>query len=311
MGFLALGALGCGLAFSVFERIALIGLAAGGLVRIGQTMRARHRRKPRGSVALEETALVRREPGNEHAVLTNLRVPFGITVLANQMRSEVLLAFTTAEQTRYQRVRVASPADALAARHLLARAITVPDADAIGAQDVDSAMTATHAAELIRVAECFAPNALQRIYLTGSRGEVLTLDGTELEIGGRVFDLSLPLEWRGFMFHEAVGPVATLYQATWIRQGGTEAVLVAPMPAEIATTLPPGAAADMKAAEQRAVLRDLKLMQSTPDSAPPQELRIGVERLFMLPLRQALDRAPRASRGGFPPVRTLNPRAPE
>jgi len=309
LGFLALGVAGCALTFALFERVALIGLAIGGMARATQMMRMRQRRRPRGSVTLDGSALVRHEPGASPAVLAELRVPFGITVLANHMRSEALLAFTTAEQTRYQRVRVSSPTDALAARDMLVRAITVPDADAVGSQGVESAMSATHAAELIRVAECYAQNALQRIYLTGSRGEDLVLDGTELKIDGRVFDLSLPLEWRGFMFHEAVGPIATLYQATWIRQGGIEAVLVAPMPAEITTTLPPGAAADMKAAEQRAVLRDLKLMQSTPDTAPPHELRIGVERLFMLPLRQALDRAPRASRTGIPPVRTLNPSA--
>ncbi|WP_394822880.1 hypothetical protein [Pendulispora albinea] len=272
-------------------------------------MQTQKRRRPRGAITLEGSSLVRHEPGAPSAVLAELRAPFGITVLANHMRSEALLAFTTAEQTRYQRVRVGNPADAAAARHLLGRAITVPDADALGAQGVEAALSATHATEMLQVAECYAPSALQRIYLTGSRGEVLVLDGTELKIDGRTFDLSLPLEWRGFMFHEAVGPIATLYQATWIRQAGIEAVLVAPMPAEITTTLPPGAAADMKAAEQRAVLRDLKLMQSTPDSAPPHELRIGVERLFMLPLRQALDRAPRASRAGFPPVRALNPSA--
>jgi len=311
LGLVALGALGCTLPMTPFDRVVLIAVALGGLVRVVQTLRARRPRRPRGAVTAEEHALVRQEPGAEPTVLAEFQVPFGITVLANHMRSEALLAFTTAHQTRYQRVRVSSPTDALAARDMLSRAITVPDADAVGSQGIESAMTATHAAELLRVAEIYVPQALQRIYLTGSRGEVLFLDGTDLEIDGRTFDLSLPLEWRGFMFHEAVGPIATLYQATWIRQGGVEVVLVAPMPAEITTTLPPGAAADMKAAEQRAVLRDLKLMQSTPDAAPPHELRIGVERLFMLPLRQALDRAPRASRAGFPPVRTLNPSARE
>ena len=49
-----------------------------------------------------------------------------------------------------------------------------------------------------------------------------------------------------------------------------------------------------------AVLRDLRLMQATPEGLPPRELRVGIERMYMLRLRAALDRAPRASRRTFP-----------
>ena len=51
---------------------------------------------------------------------------------------------------------------------------------------------------------------------------------------------------------------------------------------------------------QRALVRDLRLMRSLPDVPPPRELRLGIERLFMLPRRQALDRAPRATRASTP-----------
>lgn len=309
LAFVGLGLLAALVPIALTERLVLGCLAVGGVARLGAVFKARRRRRPHGSVTVEGRALVRREDGKPQTTLADLSAPFGIAILANPMRTEALLAFTTPSHTRFQRVRVTSPQDAAGAREMLGRAITVPDADAVGSQSIESSLTATHAAELVRVAERHAPNALQRLYLTGSRGEVLMLDGAELTVDTRVFDLSLPLEWRGFMFHESVGPIATMYQGTWIRQGGMEVVLVAPMPAEVTTTLPPGAAADMRASEQRAVLRDLRLMQSAADAPPPRELRVGVERIFMLPLRQALDAAPRASRADIPPVRDLNPSA--
>jgi hypothetical protein len=40
-------------------------------------------------------------------------------------------------------------------------------------------------------------------------------------------------------------------------------------------------------------------MQSLADAPPPRDLRVAVDRLFMLPLRRALDRAPRVSRPGI------------
>jgi hypothetical protein len=36
-------------------------------------------------------------------------------------------------------------------------------------------------------------------------------------------------------------------------------------------------------------------MQASPEQPPPSDQRVAIERLFMLPLRSALDRAPRAS----------------
>jgi hypothetical protein len=77
-------------------------------------------------------------------------------------------------------------------------------------------------------------------------------------------------------------------------------VLVAPLPPEISV----GRRRDVSL--HPALLRDLKLMQSAPGEPPPRELRLAVERVFMLPLRQALDRAPRASRPTVPRVSTVH-----
>ena len=302
-----------------WERVACLVASLGGLWRFALVMRWRRTQPPRGEVAIDTKGVVRHEkrvPSGERrrAVWMTTRLcefdaPLGVTVLANHLRTTAVVAFTTPEQTRFLTLRVAGPEDALAAADLLARATTIPDADAAGNGDA-TAMTAAHAAELVRAVEKRASGALARMYLSGSRNEAIVLDADagKLEIGEKKFDLRSPLEWRGFMFHEAVGQVATLYQATWVRQGTTEAVLVAPMPPEV-TTLLAGGPRDLKEPAQRALVRDLKLMQSLPDSPPVRELRVAIERLFMLPLRQVLDRAPKAPRAAVPPAHTLNPSA--
>src|SRR5436309_2290165 len=82
-------------------------------------------------------------------------------------------------------------------------ATTIPDAEAAGQGD-DTAMSCVHAAELVRLVDRRAAASFGRMFLSGSRGEAIVLDGAKLEVGTRSFDLRAPLEWRGFMFHEAV-----------------------------------------------------------------------------------------------------------
>jgi hypothetical protein len=50
-------------------------------------------------------------------------------------------------------------------------------------------------------------------------------------------------------------------------------------------------------------------MQSLPDVPPPREQRVAIERLFMLPLRQALDRAPRVPRTSKAPEKGVHVRS--
>jgi len=73
---------------------------------------------------------------------------------------------------------------------------------------------------------------------------------------------------------------AAVYQATWVRQGDAELVLVAP------------ASGDLGGA----------------DEPPSRDLRLAVDRVFMGPLRRALERAPRASRPTFPASRVASER---
>jgi len=221
--------------------------------------------------------------------------PFGVTLLASQARGSALLAITTPSQTRFLGVRFDGPAAAA----LLMQSSVVADGDALAAHAPEEAsLRAEDAIALLKVVRERAPQALHRLFLSGSRGERIVLDGPELRIAkDRCFDLDSPLEWRGFLFHEALGPAASIYQATWIRQGACELVLVAPMPTELLlSTMREGAGNTKKTS------RDAQLLQPNPDKPPPRELRTGIERVFMLPLREALARAPRASRNA-PPTR--------
>jgi hypothetical protein len=199
-------------------------------------------------------------------------------------------------------VRIHTPEETVRARDLLARASTVDDSDVlVGEDDGDDALSGPCAVRLLDLIVKRDGGALDRLYLTDPRGNAVHLEGKKLCVGERTIDLSQPLEWRGFMFHESVGQLITIYQATWLRQSGAELVLVAPMSTEISSWMvgPSRRTVATFANDvllQRALIRDLRLMQTPPESPPPRELRVAIEHLFMIPLRQALDGAPRMAR---------------
>jgi len=251
--------------------VALVLVAAAGALH--HTL-ARRREPPRGWLVLDEVGV--RRHGSE-APLVEWREPFGATVLANATRTKLVLALTSARATRFLAVRVLDPGDAAEAPSLFERAATAPDVDLRA--DESAALCAADAERLLSALAARAPGALDRAYLSDATGEAVVLDRAELRVGPRRIDLTAPLEWRAFVFQERGSHMTTLCQATWVRQGDGELVLVAPM----ADTMPP----------PRDV-PDARLMQASVGDPPPRELRRAIDRLFMLPLRRALDRAPRA-----------------
>src|SRR5262249_17244293 len=88
---------------------------------------------------------------------------------------------------------------------------------------------------------------------------------------------------------------AALYQATWIRQGGTEVVLVAPMPASLVPR-DGGEKRDTQGKLGRALTRDLRLLQAPQEVPPPRESRVAIDRPFIMAVRRMLDDAPLATR---------------
>ena len=136
-----------------------------------------------------------------------------------------------------------------------------------------------------------------RLVLSEARGLAVTHDDGVLAVGDRAVDLTEPIEWRPLLFQEAFGPAVARYQGTWVKQDATEFVLVSLLPA--LETAP----RDVDLATlDRGALRDLRLMQASLEQPPPTDQRVAIDRVFMLPLRAALDGAPRAAR---PPGRAL------
>jgi hypothetical protein len=258
--------------------IILVGLG----LALTLVLRARPREFATGWIIVDPNGIARhRSRGDARLVFWAER--FGLVVLSNESKTRGLLALTTPEQTRYLPIRVVDDADAVAGRDLFARGPSLGDGDAAFAPlDGDEALSAADALALVEAVRTRDASAIDRILLSDPHGAAVVLEGTELRAGGRVIDLTAPLEWRAFLFLESAGPLGAVVQATWVRQAGTEVVLVAPQ-GDTRDAMPRGGR-----------------VSSIPDSPPPIELRMAIERLFMTPLRHALDRAPRALRSPVP-----------
>ena len=241
---------------------------------------------------------IRRIDGGGEKTLARWLDPFGVTVLATADRTRFCVVFTSAGSARYVSVKLGAPDRADVAPTLLDRATTAAESDV--RMNDDAPLGGEEAERLLAEVEARSPAALDRIHISDAMGEPVVLDRGELRVGARAIDLSAPLEWRPFFFQETGAHAATVCQATYVRQGETELVLVASLPADGVWQR------EVNAAEARASLpglgvhpslaRDVRLMQASAGEPPPRELRRAIDHVFMLPLRRALDRAPRISR---------------
>ncbi len=259
--------------------VVLAGLA----LLLAVVVRSRPREGAAGWILVDPNGIARHRPTGD-ARLVFWAEKFGLVVLSNESKTRGLLAITTPEQTRYVPVRVSGADDVVAARELFARGPSLGDADvAFAPIEGDEALSAADALALVGCVRARDAMAIGRILLSDPRGAAVVLEGAELRAGGRVIDQTAPLEWRAFLFLESAGPLGAVVQATWVRQAGTEVVLVAPQ-------------ADTRDPAPRS-----GRTPSIPDAPPPIELRMAIERLFMAPFRHALDGAPRALRTTIPP----------
>jgi hypothetical protein len=225
--------------------------------------------------------------------------PFGVTLFTTAHRDRAMIMLTSATGT----FCVGASFDAASRRAfgpLFDRAFTVPGEEtglaAIGPDGDPILLPPAGFASLLEALLALDPMCMERLVLTDARGTPLLLDARELRLGERVFDLSAPLEWRGIVFQEAFGQAIAVYQGTWVRQGATEAVLVSLLPS--LSSAGPASITDGAplSALDRSVLRDLRLLQAVPEAPPPSDQRVAIERLFMLPVRFALDKAPRPAK---------------
>jgi len=250
---------------------------------VATVLRVRAKARPLSAWILLDEGGIAREREGETTQLASWEAQFGVAVLSNESRDLGVLAITTKTATRYVPVRAGGDDDRVLARELFVRppALTEDDVRHVTRDDA-GALCAADAVAIVSAIRERDPSALDRIVLSDPRGALVVLEGNELRAGDRVIDLASPLEWRAFLFVESAGAVASVVQATWVRQAGVEVVLVA------------------EAAREANHPRGGRV--SHPDAPPPIELRMAIERLFMAPLRDALERAPRASRAPAPIV---------
>jgi hypothetical protein len=263
----------------------------------------RRRQPPHGWLLVDDAGLHRVERATRVTVV-EWAEPFGVTVLASADRATILIAVTSPRATRYIPATVRDAEDASAAVTILGRATTAAASDL--REGDDAALSAADAERLIAAIGRRAPASLDRVYLSDASGHAVVLDRTELRVGTRRIDLSAPLEWRASLFQERGVLTASICQATWVRQGDVEIILVSPLAADgtwMGDANVAVRAAGQGPAAKRAVAHDLRLTQAVAGEPPPRDARHAIDRVFMLPLRRALDRAPRASRVAAPPPR--------
>ncbi len=311
IGALLLGALlAVALGRSLWLRTALpfaLGVIAGGVW-------LRHRRKarpvlaerateipPRRSLVLKETTFDL-ERGRGERVSLPMSLPlggrFGLTLLSSGARDRLVAVITSEAGTMLFGTEVSLAERATLGNLFLRSTVLGNDDEALaaiapdgGPTELSPAVFARLVAELAeRDASCF-----DRILLSDQHGAPLVLDGQRLFVKDHTFDLSRPLEWRSILFQESFGSAVTLYQGTWVRQSGVEVVLVSLLGSALfdaqATEDPRIGDPDL---DVRAI-RDQRLRQATASDPPPREQRAALEGMFVVPLRAALDQAPRAS----------------
>jgi hypothetical protein len=297
------------LARSVVLRVLLpIALAAVAIIvllrgrRPPRTVRAAPPEAPRG-LSLSARALAFHTSAAPSIEIITLEpfAPFGVTLLTTRARDRLVCAITTAAGTFY----VGAHCDAGERREhsdMLSRA-SVLSGDEVGLEAVAPDgrpldLRMAELAALVRELSAIDPSCLDRLVLSDARGVPITLEAHELRVREARFDLAVPLEWRAIVFQEPFGQAVAIYQGTWVRQGASEVVLLSLLP----SIAPLGAHSSSDGTGvpelDLATSRDLGLMQASPEEPPPADQRVAIDRMFMLPLRAALSRAPRAVGAG-------------
>ncbi len=278
-----------------------VALGLSGLVVAALRDRTRRRRleaelatAPRVCIEGTELWLV---DGEGFRSLLRLDRPFGATLFSTPERDRLVLALTHRDGVEYLAAQAPS-----GTRHeaLLARTVTTARSELPIAERMPTFDRGDRLLALVEALAARAGDALDRVWLSDAGMCDLVLDGRRLRAGELDFDLTRPLRWRGYTFQEGSALATQSYQATALRQGEREIVLVSLAPAaELATaSILGGLDAHRRPgplgldAVQRALARDLRLARGLVDLPPPRALRVAIDRLFVPRLRAALDLAP-------------------
>lgn len=228
---------------------------------------------------------------------------FGLTLLSNRRRDRLVAAITSDEGSFLFATNVTADRSVLS--ELLAKSTILGEDDILDATGPDGApihLEEQDFQELVNALRARDAGCMDRIVLSDQHGAALVLDASDLYIKDTHFDLRRPLEWRPILFQEAFGASITRFQGTWLRQNNAEMVLVSVLPF-FESTLFDIEKVGVPELDAMA-LRDHRLLQAAPTDPPPIEQRIAMDRMFVIPFRAVLDRAPRATtqpaRAGHP-----------
>lgn len=305
---------GLGLAFVIRVRAlplvvgaALLGLA-GALAQLASERRwlaALAARAPH--LTLDEAGALTLVAPDAQTTILPAGLRYGLSLLSSPARDLIVLAVTHRDGVEYLGGRRPT-----GSRHeaLLARTITIPESDLPLLDDERTFDEADVLLDLCAALEARALGSLERVFLSDVGMADVVVDDARLRAGQLDFDLRAPLRFRTFAFQEGTMLGAHGFQATQVRQGDREVVLVA-----LASASELASAALLERRDgpmgldgvRRALGRDLRLSQGLVEMPPPRGQRVAVDRLFMPRLRAALDAAPVAPVEAAPVERLVTP----
>jgi len=253
-----------------------------------------HLTADRSGVLLTKDALAER--------VFSLTPKFGFALFATADRSRLVVALTNGASSLCVGADVGS-ADRKRLSWLMSHAVTACREDlAMAMQSTRGPVMLVDTTSLLRLIDLMTQvdaTSFGRVMLTDNLGREVVLERDRLLTSRCTIRLDQPLEWRGLVFREGDGTMGVEYQGTWVRQGKSEMVLVSLMAGDVRQSI--------HEIETRtgdwpdAMLRqDAVLASGSPSAPPPVEQRVAVDRLFMLPLRRALDAAHVEKRDSIP-----------
>ncbi len=283
--------------------VALLSTVASGLAGLALAWQRDRSRRRRAAAVATSTPRVRLDDvelsvvdGSGPRALLRVDRPFGATLFATPERDRLVLALTHRDGVAYL---AASAPSGEVHDALLGRTITTPRAEIPIEPRMPTFERGDRLLDLVHALSARSRTALDRVWLSDAGMSDLVIDGKRLRAGEVDFDLGRPLRWRGYVFQEGSALTAQSYQATSVRQGEREVVMVSLAPsAELATSSILRGLGGTRSGPlgldsvQRALSRDLRLARGLPEMPPPRSVRVAVDRLFVPRIRAALDLAP-------------------
>lgn len=293
---------------SVAVRALLVAIAAAAALAVVWAMRrsasARAHDHASPEVIVDDlgVSVAKGATGEAHRLIT-LRPTFGVSVLASAARDKVVLAVTAPGRVLCVGADVPRSGPARARMMgLIPAASTVPGDDLVMSTVLPDGtvlvMSAERWLQLLDALVAIEPMALERCFLSDTQGGQVWWNGEWLRTPRCTFRLDQAFEWKAWAFQESQG-MGAAFQATSVRQGKDEVVFVSLLGADVRVSIHDAAQAGLRDVD--AVLqRDARLCDAPLAPAPPQDRRIAIDRLFMLPLRRVLDRKHHISRPSVP-----------